>query len=158
MYPALLIARQFINKGIAEGRPLTPMKLQKLIYMAHGLHLARHEKPLIAEQVQAWSYGPVIPDVYTRFKRFGNNPITTPIPTNDWDEELDRQAQDSINFAWDIAKDYNAIQLSNWTHVEGSPWYQSVSRNGDGTIEQEPIDNELIKDYFTEIIRRDVGE
>lgn len=158
MYPAWTIARQFINKGIAEGRPVTPMKLQKLIYLAHGLHLARHEEPLIKEKVQAWSYGPVIPDVYARFKRYGNNPITTPIPTGEWDEELDRQAQGSIDFAWDIAKDFTAIQLSNWTHIEGSPWYQSVSRNESGVLEQEPIDNETIREYFNEIMRRYGGE
>ncbi|WP_128546658.1 Panacea domain-containing protein [Larkinella soli] len=158
MFSALTIAKQFINRAIAEGKPLTPMKLQKLIYLAHGLHLARHKTPLIREKIQAWSYGPVIPDVYGRFKRFGNNPITTPMPPGDWDEELDAQAQDSIHFAWDIAKDFNAIQLSNWTHVEGSPWFQSVSRNEGGLIDQEPIDNDVIKDYFTEIIRRDAGE
>ncbi|WP_266368823.1 Panacea domain-containing protein [Tellurirhabdus rosea] len=159
MYPALDIATQFINKSIAAGKPVTPMKLQKLIYLAHGLHLARHDKPLIRERVQAWSYGPVIPEIYGRFKKWGNNPITTPIPTFDDVNEtpLDPDAQDTIDFAWDIAKDFNAIQLSNWTHIEGSPWYRSVSRNESGVMEQEVIDNDLIKEYFNEIIRRDVG-
>ena len=166
MYPALEIATQFINKGIAAGKPVTPMKLQKLIYLAHGLYLARHEKPLIQDKIQAWPYGPVIPAVYNAYKRFGNNPITKPVPTGGWvgdeyvDETapLDRQAQDTIDFAWDSAKDFNAIQLSNWTHAQGSPWSQSVSQGMTNVSEQEPIDNELIKEYFNEIIRRDVGE
>lgn len=160
MYPALDIAKEFINKGIAAGKPVTPMKLQKLIYLAHGLHLARHDRPLIRETVQAWSYGPVIPDIYGRFKKWGNNPITTPIPTYtepDGESALDPLAQDTVGFAWEIAKDLSAIQLSNWTHVEGSPWYRSVSQSEDGVIEQEPIANGLIKEYFTEILRQNAG-
>ena len=166
MYPALVIASQFINKGIAEGKPVTPMKLQKLIYFAHGLHLARHEKPLIKEPVEAWTYGPVIPDIYYRFKKWGNNPITKSGKIGFWEDDsfvdegdvLDRQAQDTLKMTWDITKDFSAIQLSNWTHTEGSPWYQAVSRNENGVAEYEPIDNSLIKEYFTEIIRTHVGE
>lgn len=166
MYPALTIASQFINRGIAEGNPVTPMKLQKLIYFAHGLHLARHQQPLIREPVQAWTYGPVIPDIYYQFKRWGNNPITTPITFSIGDDgelvsgpaPLDAEAQATVNMTWDITKDFNAIQLSNWTHEQGSPWFQAVSMNDTGITEREPIDNELIKDYFTEIIRNDVGE
>ena len=55
-YNALVVANYFIDKAKAEGVSLTPMKLQKLIYMAHGWHLALYDKPLIDEQFQAWDY------------------------------------------------------------------------------------------------------
>ena len=64
----LLIASKFIQLGIDQGRPITPMKLQKMLYLAHGIHLAAYDRPLLKEPIEAWSYGPIIPDVYQNFK------------------------------------------------------------------------------------------
>src|SRR5215510_7158653 len=58
------------------GQPLTPMKLQKLVYFAHGWSLALTGVPLIKDAVEAWRYGPVIPALYHEFKHNGARPIT----------------------------------------------------------------------------------
>lgn len=50
---------------------LSNLSLQKLIYLAHMVHLGRHGTKLIKEQFEAWDYGPVVPDVYHRLKSFG---------------------------------------------------------------------------------------
>jgi uncharacterized phage-associated protein len=63
-YPASLIAQLFVNRAIKEGNPITQMKLQKMVYVAHGLYLASHNEPLIKENFQAWRFGPVVPDIY----------------------------------------------------------------------------------------------
>jgi len=44
------------------------MKLQKLVYYAHGWHLALNNEPLIDEQVECWQYGPVISSLFHEFK------------------------------------------------------------------------------------------
>ncbi|MCL6584270.1 MAG: DUF4065 domain-containing protein [bacterium] len=75
-YDAKAIANYFLDLAKSKGEKLTLMKLLKLIYFAHGWHLAITGKPLIDEQVEAWQYGPVIPSVYHEFKGFGNQPIT----------------------------------------------------------------------------------
>ena len=59
------------------------MQVIKLVYIAHGWHLAIYDVPLVDDYVQAWQYGPVIPPLYYAFKRFGSGPITT-IPTEDF--------------------------------------------------------------------------
>ena len=71
-YRSLAVANWFIE----NLSKITPLKLQKLIYFAHGWHLAIRDQPLIDELVEAWEYGPVIPNVYHEFKVFGNQPIT----------------------------------------------------------------------------------
>jgi uncharacterized phage-associated protein len=59
-YPAAAIANEFIKVAKRNGVLLTPMKLQKLVYFAHGWYLALLGKPLINEPVEAWKFGPVI--------------------------------------------------------------------------------------------------
>jgi len=52
------------------------MQLIKLVYIAHGWTLGLYNQPLIGKQVEAWTYGPVIPSVYHDFKHYGRDPIT----------------------------------------------------------------------------------
>ena len=62
-YKALAIANYYIDKANVEDTPLDHLRLQKLVYLAHGWHLAIHGRPLIEESVEAWKYGPVIADL-----------------------------------------------------------------------------------------------
>ncbi|WP_339332520.1 Panacea domain-containing protein, partial [Paulownia witches'-broom phytoplasma] len=43
--------------------PTTKMKLNKMIYYAHAKYLVQTKKPLVKEQIQAWIYGPVFPEL-----------------------------------------------------------------------------------------------
>ena len=58
MYQPLTISNYFIQKLHETGSPVTAMKLIKLVYIAHGWHLAlENGKSLISEAVMAWKYG-----------------------------------------------------------------------------------------------------
>jgi len=50
-YSSFEVANYFIKKSLQEKRPITPMKLQKLIYFAHGWNLGLAGKPLINELI-----------------------------------------------------------------------------------------------------------
>ena len=73
-YRSIAVAANWFIQSLPS---LTPLKLQKLIYYAHGWHLAIRNAPLIDEVIEAWEYGPVVPNVYHEFKKFGNRPIPT---------------------------------------------------------------------------------
>ena len=61
-YHAQQIADYFLFKAEQQGQErLSHMKLQKLLYYAHGLHLAVGRGPLFPEIIEAWTYGPVVP-------------------------------------------------------------------------------------------------
>ena len=47
MEKALAIANFFITLGVERECPPTQMKLQKLVYFAHGWHLGLYDQPLI---------------------------------------------------------------------------------------------------------------
>ncbi|MDP8989584.1 MAG: DUF4065 domain-containing protein [Acidobacteriota bacterium] len=132
------------------------MKLQKLVYYAHGWNLAISNVPLINECVEAWEYGPVIPSIYHAFKRFGSGDITEKATRP---EMIDFNTlrfltptvedQDTIEFlkaVWDGYGDLSAIQLSNLTHQPGTPWSTIYAQNqGRKGVD---IPDALIREYF----------
>ena len=70
------VATQIIWIASLDGRSLTPMQLIKLSYIAHGWTLAILDNPLFKDIVEAWRYGPVVPDIYHRYKKFGYSRIS----------------------------------------------------------------------------------
>ena len=113
------------------------MKLQKLIYYAHAWHLAIEDKPLIEENIEAWSWGPVVRSIYLDFKKFGRRPIENDRATHfriegddphnvEFFEDTpileDEEKKKFVNSIWRVHKDYSGVQLSNSTHGKGEPW------------------------------------
>ena len=140
---AKAVANYFLDAAKRQGKTLDQMKLQKLVYIAHGWHLAIRERPLIQESVEAWTYGPIIADLYHEFKKFGNLPITeraTEIksrqtaggpfsigfsieePTIDRDSDDPEYTRKFLNKVWDVYRDFTGVQLSNMTHEPDTPW------------------------------------
>lgn len=154
---AFAIANYFLAKAWSEGETITPLKLQKLVYFAHGWFMALENRPLIKEPVMAWRYGPVIPPLYFEFRRFENNPITSLAtePDANFDfvpvlltPELRDEVSPVLDRVWDVYGKYSASQLSQMTHHKDTPWSEvrdeSVTR---GTGER-LIPNDQIREYF----------
>jgi uncharacterized phage-associated protein len=148
-YSASLIAYAFVKKGIDERKFVTQMKLQKMVYFAHGFHLATFGKPLVNELFEAWKFGPVIQTIYKEYQSYGNSPITELGSKRDKElQTLDEHAKRAIEFTWAVTKDLSASALSNWTHKENSPWAKAYTPDTWSIA----IGNESIKDYFTELL------
>jgi uncharacterized phage-associated protein len=60
-----------------EKKGITNLKLQKLIFLAYGIHLSLYQEKLYSSQIQAWKLGPVVKDIYNEFKTHGRAEITT---------------------------------------------------------------------------------
>lgn len=76
---ALAVANYLLELAKEKGMKLQPLKLMKLVYIAHGYMLALCNRSALNprfDRVEAWKYGPVIPSVYHSFKSYGHNPIT----------------------------------------------------------------------------------
>jgi len=162
-YETKAVANYFIDLGISNHIDLSPMKLQKLVYFAHGWYLAIHNERLIDENIAAWSFGPVISTIYHEFKHFGNDAIDTHAVNmvfnrkmhNDYVttipiiNRLDIRTASLLNKVWEIYSDYSAVQLSNATHACGTPWYHTWV--GTGVSAGTTINDEEIKHFFIEI-------
>ena len=49
---------------LEQTGPITPWKLQKLVYYSQAWHLAWEETPLFHEHIEAWGAGPASPALY----------------------------------------------------------------------------------------------
>jgi uncharacterized phage-associated protein len=172
LYDPKAIANYFLRVAQDHGQPLSPMKIQKLVYFANGWHLAIKDSPLINEQVEAWPYGPVIPSLYRAFRRFGDQPITAlasrPVsgvdslgentyrkmaPRIDDVPEQAEFTQAFLNRIWDLYGHYTAVQLSNETHRSGTPW-DTICKKYNGAIpKRTDIPAEVMKSYFQALAR-----
>lgn len=134
---AFTVADEFLKIAKRRGEFLTPMQLIKLVYIAHGWFLALRGQDLFGDRIEAWKYGPVIPDLYRATKHFGRNPI----PHHLVNDEPSGIPDDVRPFLEDVYSKYGSlsgIQLSNLTHRAGSPWYEVFSSgeyNGEITDE-----------------------
>jgi uncharacterized phage-associated protein len=171
-YDPKAIANYFLDLGSAQDKPLSPMKLQKLVYFANGWYLALKGTPLINEQVEAWKFGPVIPSLYGEFKCYGDQPVTEKaehhvterlggfrvryhrsVPSID---DIPDQAQFTKAFLdriWETYGSYTAIQLSNETHREGSPWDKVYKRYNGEIPRRTDIPADDMKEYFQSLMR-----
>jgi uncharacterized phage-associated protein len=147
MYHPLQIANYFINKSFQTGVLLTPMKLLKLVYLAHGWNLGIRGQNLITEAAEAWKYGPVIRSVYDMFKKYGTAEITS-MANSYAHSNIDEDSKKLLDKVWDVHKDYNGLQLSTITHEPGSPWDLAWNRDGGNSTPCKIIPNDSIKDYY----------
>lgn len=152
-YSARIVANYFIElKRKRDETPPTPMQLLKLIYIAHGWNLAVNDRPLITDRIEAWQYGPVIPNLYHAVKQWGNMPIRELLPTPATDEATfspdDKKVMDVVLGAYG---QLSGIRLSNLTHASGTPWRKVYIVEGGQYRESVQIADELIKQHFTEL-------
>ncbi|WP_157956696.1 Panacea domain-containing protein [Salinicola halimionae] len=129
-YALETIANDFIRKARATGRnDLTPMKLLKLVYIANGWSLGLNNQPLYADEVEAWKFGPVVPALYHKVKRYRNHPIDAELPqrTRDVVSPEDQRLLDRI---WDTYGQHDGLTLSSITHKPGTPWDQTWDDRG----------------------------
>jgi uncharacterized phage-associated protein len=100
-----------------RGDVLTNLKLQKLLYYAQAWFLVAHNKPLFAEDFQAWVHGPVLPSQYQRFKENEWRPIQDELTKPDLLSEVHSHLMEIV----DIFGVETAVALERMTHNE-QPW------------------------------------
>jgi uncharacterized phage-associated protein len=163
-FKSLAVANRFVElANESKANDLTLMKLLKLVYFAHGWHLALAGKPLIDEHFEAWQFGPVAPDVYHNFKHVGASPIHSPAHTLiDFDMSTpadqirvetptvprDPSMDGFLKRIWDTYGKVTAYQLSQLTHQPGTPWYETWYNRGGSTRKNTDIQDDLIQEYF----------
>lgn len=121
---------------------LSNLKLQKLLYISHMMHLGRTGTPLIDGHFEAWDYGPVEPSLYHHVKAFGRNeigpvfhtvaPVTDPV------------AKDVMERTFQILRNMTPGQLVGVTHWDQGAWAQHYRPDTRGAV----IPNEAILEEY----------
>jgi uncharacterized phage-associated protein len=153
-HTALQVANKILSLGKDKGLSFTQMQLLKLVYIAHGWMLGAYDEPLITDEVQAWKYGPVIPDLYSKLKIFGSSKIPLSSLTNGEEDVFTENEEDTINFILEVYGDSSAAKLSRITHLSNTPW--STVYNADGWAEKIP--DSLIRDHYKDLYKKYFNE
>lgn len=77
-YNPIDVANYIVWRANELGKPVTHLKLQKLLYYVVAKYLKQTNRPLISESVSKWQFGPVVKSVYHQFKLYGQSLITEP--------------------------------------------------------------------------------
>lgn len=155
-YDARAVANEILSVAKREGRPVSNLVLQKLVYFAHGVFLLRTGQPLVKGAFEAWQHGPVHPHVYVAFKRFGAADITESAynqdPLSGEISEIksieDNKVLALIDETYRSLKNHSAASLRALSHAVGGPWHRVVAESENHARIGMRIPNELIRDAF----------
>lgn len=142
VYKAMDIARLLIwQTNTEQGDLITNLKLQKLLFYQQGFWLAEYGEPLFAERVEAWTYGPVVPAVYDRFKGYGR----TALDVQKEGREMHFAPAERERFfysVYEVFVQYSASGLVRLSHEE--PVWQTAWAKGHGT----EITHDVMRRHF----------
>ncbi len=150
-YSAVAVANAFIQRAIDGEIPdLTPMKLQKLMFYAQSWSLKLYGEPIFDDFFAKWQYGPVIPSLYHKVKRYGASNITRKIKDVEFEDDeffyvqptvlsSDSKVNNLIDRIVEVYGELRGTQLSYLTHLPGTAWYVTEK---DGAV----ITNDLLKE------------
>lgn len=117
---------------------ITNLKLQKLLYFVQAISLVVYGKRAFKEKILAWSYGPVVNEVYQQYRENHADKINS--------EENVKEISDGLcKIIAEVVNSYGSIEankLIDFTHEE-EPWVKTE-------INKE-IDIDLIKNYFYKV-------
>ncbi|SCT26763.1 MULTISPECIES: Panacea domain-containing protein [Staphylococcus] len=73
------LADHILHRANVIDTPITNLQLQKIMYFTLGFMLENNrelaEEMFNNDKMEAWLYGPVVPDVYEKYKKYKNRPI-----------------------------------------------------------------------------------
>lgn len=141
MYSALDIANYIIIREAEQGRSVSNLRLQKLLYFVQAFFLVNTENPIFSDDIESWDFGPVIPKVYHRYKYYGSSGILTMAIDIDSIPELSLKEKYMIDEVLDYCAKYNTSFLVDKT-IHQQPWKRAKWRWN------KVITLDSIKEYF----------
>jgi uncharacterized phage-associated protein len=156
MIDVRVIANAVLDRADARGVAVTNLGMQKIVYFLHGHYLTRFHRPLVADEFEAWTYGPVHRTLYDAFRSYGDTPIEGRAaafdPVRRQRRELpaldDRDAIWVLGQVLDYYLDIPTYLLVQIPHSKGTPWSLTVSAAESRPNVGMRISNELIARHF----------
>ena len=140
------IANEFIKLAQEEGKSLTNMQLQKLVFLSQGYTLAILDHPLYYHNTHAWQWGPVIPKLYKPLQKFGRSLVTDQLEADDTLPQ-DSEEMEIVRAVWEGYGHLSGGQLSALTHKPNTPWSTTWESNQFGVIPED-----LIAEHYKGIV------
>lgn len=147
MYETFVIANYFIDKFNSDELELESLKLNKLIYVAHGWHLACFDNGLIDEHAECWKYGPIIPSIYYATKHLKNIYFNLETLTS---YEISVETKELLDKVYLEYKNYSNLEMSSICNKKETVW--DICFNGYKFYDKQQIPNFLLKNFYKNFI------
>jgi uncharacterized phage-associated protein len=122
------------------------MKLQKLVYYSQAWSLVLDEKPIFSEKIEAWANGPVVKELFNKFK--GEFTINLTMARSFGSANmLSHQQKVTIDAVVGFYGDKTSQWLSDLTHLE-LPWRAARSGLPDGARSNREITLASMAEYY----------
>ena len=144
MYRALEVAQYIIRRCNQQKKSISNLKLQKILYFVQAEFLVTTGNRCFSDEIEAWDFGPVVPEVYHHYKAYGSANIPVFRMNSDLDAEISKSDQIIMNGIIDECSKYSASALVQLTHNQ-APWKNHYKRGCNNEI---PFTE--IKAYFDE--------
>lgn len=133
MYSAVELSKYIVTKCVHDECPISNLQLQKILYYIQKEYLAKNSQ-VFFEDIEAWQFGPVVPEAYYRFCGFGAMPITL---TYD-NVVIDVADKCIIDPIVESKRAMNPWDLVDDTHKPNGAWSQ-IYQNGRGNHKIIPV-------------------
>ena len=114
--------------------------MQKLLYFAQCYALISENRKLFDEPIEAWAFGPVVPDVYILYKQYGGTSILGPARNTEPISKKDRQILIAV---FNQFKNWSATDLTQLT-LSQRPWQDAYTEG-----KKNEITVSAIKSFFS---------
>ena len=126
----LLAANNILYLSSNENIPITPMKLQKLLYFLYKDYLIKTNNSLFSDRFEAWKYGPALSIIHDTFGHYKDYNITQYYKSNDRkfyriNEKTNSIFSQILYFVWNTYKFHSGIELAKLTQKPGTAWYKA---------------------------------
>lgn len=142
---------QIINYILINLDEVTPLALEKILYFCNGVNYAINGKCLFEERCQAWQHGPVYPEVYDKYKKYGYKPIDKGIySTHGCMQSLLLEEEISvIDIVLQTFGLYSPKTLEKISHMQ-TPWLEKRVGYDDKEPGNQIIDEKSIQKFYIE--------
>lgn len=136
-----MISKYIINYFYSKNLPISNLKLQKLLYFVQAQFLVKKNTPCFPEEIEAWDFGPVVPEVYRKYKKFGSSNLPFEQSQSFFITKNDKEL---INGILDKCSHYSATELVGITHRQ-TPWLKAYQ-----PYQSNIITKNSIREYFSD--------
>lgn len=147
MFYSITVANTILYKAFLEGKEITPLQLQGMLYFLSSHYAKITNKKLICEDFETWTYCPVLLSVNQKFRLFQGyliDPYAEGIAGKTVIVNLTehKKFHAVLTKVYEATIDYDGVFLSNLTRRKGSAW-DKANRSKSPTLDWLDIKNDI---------------
>ena len=130
-------------------KSLTNKQIQKLCYYTQAWYYTVNDEPLFPEHFEAWIHGPVCPELYHKYKKYGSSAVPREnIPSS---IKSDEYLYDFIQNVFEEYGSFSGNELELLTHNE-DPWRIVRGDLQPWEPSYEEIGLDIMKEYYSKLV------